>query len=73
MIQENKSIDDDGKESILPPVITPTFESTPNCSIPIIYMARTFMVHVSLHWSECRVDDLALWGIAVKHAAWLQN
>eukprot|EP00804_Cyclotella_cryptica_P007813 CCRYP_001399-RA/>CCRYP_001399-RA protein AED:0.20 eAED:0.26 QI:0/-1/0/1/-1/0/1/0/55 len=36
-------------------------------------MARTFMVHVSLHWSEPGVDDLALWGFAVKHAAWLHN
>ena len=39
----------------------------------IMYMARTFMVHVSLHWSERGVDDLALWGFAVKHAAWLYN
>eukprot|EP00804_Cyclotella_cryptica_P006589 CCRYP_008569-RA/>CCRYP_008569-RA protein AED:0.10 eAED:0.08 QI:0/-1/0/1/-1/1/1/0/161 len=39
----------------------------------ITYMARTFMVHVSLHWSERGVDDLALWGFAVKHAAWLHN
>eukprot|EP00804_Cyclotella_cryptica_P031100 CCRYP_011717-RC/>CCRYP_011717-RC protein AED:0.72 eAED:0.31 QI:0/-1/0/1/-1/0/1/0/345 len=38
-----------------------------------MYMARTFMVHVSLHWSERGVDDLALWGFAVKHAAWLYN
>eukprot|EP00804_Cyclotella_cryptica_P030035 CCRYP_016932-RA/>CCRYP_016932-RA protein AED:0.41 eAED:0.41 QI:0/-1/0/1/-1/0/1/0/126 len=36
-------------------------------------MARTFMVHVSLHWSERGVDDLALWDFAVKHAAWLYN
>ncbi|KAL7476643.1 hypothetical protein ACHAW6_002491 [Cyclotella cf. meneghiniana] len=33
-------------------------------------MARTFIVHVSLHWSEQGVDDLGLWGLAVKHAAW---
>ena len=39
----------------------------------IMYMARTFMVHVSLHWCERGVDDLALWGFAVKHAAWLYN
>ena len=39
----------------------------------VTYMARTFMVHVSLHWSEQGVDDLALWGFAVKHAAWLHN
>ena len=39
----------------------------------IIYMARTFMVHVSLHWTEQGVDDLSLWGFAVKHAAWIHN
>ena len=39
----------------------------------IIYMARTFMVHVSLHWSERGVDDLSLWGFAIKHAAWIHN
>jgi hypothetical protein len=39
----------------------------------IIYMARTFMVHVSLHWAERGVDDLSLWGFAVKHAAWIHN
>jgi hypothetical protein len=31
------------------------------------------MVHVSLHWSDRGVDDFALWGFAVKHAAWLYN
>ena len=36
-------------------------------------MARTFMVHISLHWSEHGFDDLALWGFAVKHSAWLHN
>ncbi len=39
----------------------------------IMYMARTFMVHVSLHWSEYGADNLALWGFAVKHAVWLHN
>jgi hypothetical protein len=39
----------------------------------VMYMARTFMVHVSLHWTEHGVDDLALWGFAVKHAAWIYN
>jgi hypothetical protein len=39
----------------------------------VIYMARTFMVHVSLHWTEHGVDDLALWGFAVKHDAWIYN
>lgn len=35
----------------------------------IVYVAKTFMIHVSLHWSEWGVDDLSLWGFAVKHAA----
>ena len=39
----------------------------------IMWMARSFMLHVSLHWTERKVDDLALWGFAVKHAAWLYN
>ena len=39
----------------------------------IMYMARTFLIHVSLHWSDRGVDDLALWSFAVKHAAWLYN
>lgn len=39
----------------------------------IMYMARTFMVHTSLHWTEYGVDDLSLWSFAVKHAAWLYN
>ena len=36
-----------------------------------MYMARTFMLHVLLHRSECVVDDLALWPFAVEHANWL--
>ncbi len=39
----------------------------------IMYMARTFMLHVSLHWSASHVDDLSLWPFAVKHAVWLYN
>lgn len=31
------------------------------------------MVHASLHWTEQGVNDLALWGFAIKHAAWLHN
>ena len=38
-----------------------------------MYMARTFMLHVSLHWTEHGVDDLSLWPFAVKHAVWLHN
>lgn len=39
----------------------------------IMWMARSFMLHASLHWSERGVDDIALWGFAVKHAVWLHN
>jgi len=39
----------------------------------IMYMARTFMFNVSLHWSEQGVDDLVLWGFAVKHAGWVYD
>ena len=36
----------------------------------IIYMARTFIVHVSLHWSERGANDFSSWGLAIKHAAY---
>ena len=39
----------------------------------IIYMIRTFMIHVSLHWNECGIDNLSLWPFVVHHAAWLYN
>ena len=39
----------------------------------VMYMARTFMVHASLHWSDHGVDDISLWPFAVKHAVWLHN
>ena len=37
----------------------------------VMYMAWTFMVHASLHWTEHGVDDISLWPFAVKHAVWL--
>jgi hypothetical protein len=37
MMRETKAIDHDGRELILPPVITPTFASTPNCPIPMCH------------------------------------
>ena len=37
MMRETKAIDDAGRELILPPVITPTFASTPNCPIPMCH------------------------------------
>ena len=39
----------------------------------IMYMARTFMVHSSLHWKYHRVDDISIWSFAVNHAVWLHN
>ena len=39
----------------------------------IMYMARTFLVHSSLHWTDMGADDIALWPFAVKHAVWLYN
>jgi hypothetical protein len=38
-----------------------------------MYMARTFMVHASLHWTERGSDDLSLWSFAVKHSVWVYN
>jgi len=39
----------------------------------IMYMARTFMVHSSLHWTDVGADDISLWPFAVKHDVWLFN
>ena len=39
----------------------------------VMYMARTFMIHTSLHWNERGTDDIALWPFAVRHAVWLHN
>ena len=39
----------------------------------VMYMARTFMLHVALHWSDNQVDDISLWPFVVKHAFWLYN
>jgi len=39
----------------------------------IIYMARTFLVHSSLHWTDIGADDIALWPFTVKHAVWIYN
>ncbi len=44
------------------------------CAIQtIMYMAQTFMVHASLHWTERGSDDLSLLSFAVKHLVWVQN
>ncbi len=39
----------------------------------IMYMARTFVVHMSLHRSKYGADNLVLSGFAVKHDVWLHN
>jgi hypothetical protein len=39
----------------------------------IMYMARTFMVHASLHWTDRGSDDLSLWSFGVKHSVWIYN
>jgi len=39
----------------------------------IMYMAQTFMVHASLHWTDRGSDDLSLWSFAVKHSVWIYN
>ncbi len=39
----------------------------------IMYMARTFLVHSSLHWTDIGADDISRWPFAVKHAVWLYN
>ena len=38
-----------------------------------MYMACTFMIHSSLHWTEGGVDDLSLWYLSVKHSVWVYN
>jgi hypothetical protein len=39
----------------------------------IMYMAQTFMVHASLHWTERGSDNLSLWSFAVEHLVWVYN
>ncbi len=36
----------------------------------IMYMAQTFMVHASLHWTDRGSDDLSLGSFVVKHSVW---
>ena len=38
-----------------------------------MYMAQTFMVHASLHWTDKGSDDISLLSFAVKHSAWIYN
>jgi len=39
----------------------------------IMFMAHSFMVHSSLHWTDQGSDDILLWPFAVKHAVWIYN
>ncbi len=40
----------------------------------IMYMAQTFMVHASLHWTDQNSDDIYLCSFAVvKHLGWVYN
>ena len=38
-----------------------------------MYMARTFMVHASLYWTDKGSDDISLQTFAVKHSVWIYN
>ncbi len=39
----------------------------------IMFMAHSFMVHSSLHWTDRGSDDILLWPFAVKHAVWIYH
>jgi hypothetical protein len=39
----------------------------------IMFMACSFMVHASLHWTDQGLDDILLWPFAVNHAVWIFN
>jgi hypothetical protein len=39
----------------------------------IMFMAHSFMVHASLHWTDQGSDDISLWPFAVKHVVWIYN
>ena len=36
-------------------------------------MERTFMVHISLHWTYRGDDALLMWSFIVKQSVWLYN
>ena len=36
-------------------------------------MARTFMLHSYLNWTDHLVDNIYLWSFNVKHIVWLHN
>ena len=39
----------------------------------IIYMARTFMVHSSFHWTDHGADHISLWSFFVNHDVLFHN
>ena len=39
----------------------------------VMYVARSFMVHVALHWGEDQSDDLSLWSFEVKLSVQVYN
>jgi hypothetical protein len=39
----------------------------------IMFMAHSFMVHASLHWTGRGLDGILLWPFAVKHVVWIYN
>jgi hypothetical protein len=39
----------------------------------IMYMACTFLVHLSLYWTDMGADDISFWPFTVKHTVWLYN
>ena len=39
----------------------------------IMYMACTFLVHSSLHWTDMGADHISLWTFSVKHVVWFYN
>jgi hypothetical protein len=67
----------EGKQKINPsPVLAPQNQNA--CAVRaiqcIMYMAQTFMVYASLHWTEQNSDDIYLCPFAVvKHLGWVYN
>jgi hypothetical protein len=63
MMRETKADDDDGKETILPPVITPKFASTSCCPIPkhvkihrqTNFQTKKFDICLQVHLKEDKV------------------
>ena len=35
----------------------------------IMNMARSFMIHTALHWSNDNADDLSIWSFAIDYTA----